>query len=156
MRFFASRLPDASEAPDLVQEVYLRLLRLERPDLIRSPEAYLFTMASHIAQEHRLKKLSRPMHISIEDAPSDSFPADVEAFVSAIPEDAAARDARVRELEQVLSQLSPKARATLIWHRRDGLTYTEIARKLGISNSMVKKYLRQALAHCRKSLDREQ
>lgn len=43
MKFFVSRLPNAADAPDLVQEVYLRLLRLDRPDLIRCPEAYLFT-----------------------------------------------------------------------------------------------------------------
>jgi DNA-directed RNA polymerase specialized sigma24 family protein len=67
MRFFTSRLPNSSDAPDLVQEVYMRILRLDRPDLIRSPEAYLFTIATNIAHEHRLKASRHPLHITLED-----------------------------------------------------------------------------------------
>jgi RNA polymerase sigma-70 factor (ECF subfamily) len=156
LKFFVSRLPNAADAPDLVQEVYLRLLRLERPDLIRVPEAYLFTIASNIAREHRLKQSSRLPHIALEDAPVDELPADVETLATAAPENAAMQAERVRHLEAVLSQLSAKARATLVWHRRDGKTYEEIGKQLGVSRNMVKKYLSQALAHCRKSLDKEE
>ena len=152
MKFFASRLPDAADAPDLVQEVYLRLLRLDRPDLIRCPEAYLFTIASNIAHEHRLKKARLPPHITLEDTPLEQLPADIESFATPGPEEAVIQQDRVVRLEGVLSQLSPKARATLIWHRRDGHTYNEIGKRLGISRDMVKKYLAQALAHCRKSV----
>jgi RNA polymerase sigma factor (sigma-70 family) len=156
MKFFISRLPNSADAPDLVQEVYLRLLRLDRPDLIRCPEAYLFTIASNIAHEQSLKRSSRPPHIALEDTLSEELPADIDAFATAAPERAAQQADRLRNLERVLSQLSPKARATLVWHRRDGRTYKEIGSELGISANMVKKYLAQALAHCRKSLDREE
>ncbi|MGH8209257.1 MAG: RNA polymerase sigma factor [Steroidobacteraceae bacterium] len=152
MKFFVSQLPDAADAPDLVQEVYLRILRLDRPDLIRCPEAYLFTIATNIAHEHRLKRSSRPLHIALEDAPPEAV-TDIDAFATAAPEDAAVQADRVRRLERVLAQLSPKARATLVWHRRDGHTYNEIGERLGISRNMVKKYLSQALAHCRKNID---
>jgi RNA polymerase sigma-70 factor (ECF subfamily) len=155
MRFFVSRLPNAADAPDLVQEVYLRLLRIDRPDLIRCPEAYLFTIAAHIAHEHTLRKSTRPLHIALEDTSPDDLPADVEAFASPTPEHVTLQRERVQRLECVLSQLSPKARATLVWHRRDGQTYNEIGERLGVSRNMVKKYLAQALAHCRKSAARE-
>jgi RNA polymerase sigma factor (sigma-70 family) len=156
MKFFVSRLPNSADAPDLVQEVYLRLLRLDRPDLIRCPEAYLFTIASNIAHEHSLKRSSRPPHIALEDTPPNELPTDIEAFATAAPENAAVQADRMRNLEAALSQLSPKARATLVWHRRDGETYDEIGKRLGVSRNMVKKYLSQALAHCRKSVDTEQ
>ncbi len=103
-----------------MQEVYLRLLRLDRPDLIRAPEAYLFTIASNIAREQALKRSSRPPHIALEDTPLEQLPADVDAFATATPEDAAVQGDRMRRLEAVLAQLSPKARSTLVWHRRDG------------------------------------
>jgi RNA polymerase sigma factor (sigma-70 family) len=153
MKFFVSRLPDSADAPDLVQEVYLRILRLERPDLIRCPEAYLFTIASNIAHEHGLKRSRQPPQITLEDAAPDELPADIVAFATAAPEEAALQSDRIRRLEAVLSRLSPKARATLVWHRRDGQTYEEIGAQLGISRNMVKKYLSQALAQCRKYLD---
>lgn len=156
MKFFVSRLPNVAEAPDLVQEVYLRILRLDRPDLIRSPEAYLFTIAANIVREHGLKRSARPLHITLEDAPADELPADVAVFATSIAENAALCADRVERLEKALAQLSPKARATLIWHRRDGCTYGEIAARLGVSQSMVKKYLSQALAHCRRGMDTDQ
>lgn len=152
MKFFVSRLPDAGDAPDLVQEVYLRLLRLDRPDLIRCPEAYLFTIAANIAHEHSLKRSNRPPHIALEDAPVEELPADVAVFATATLEEDADRADRLMRLERVLDELSPKARATLIWHRRDGRTYKEIGARLGVSTNMVKKYLSQSLAHCRKRL----
>src|SRR5437879_13477288 len=68
LRFFVSRLRSSGDAQDLAQEVYLRLLRLDRPDLIRSPEAYLFTIAANIAREHALRSSARPLHPALQDA----------------------------------------------------------------------------------------
>lgn len=151
LRFFVSRLPDAAEAPDMVQEVYLRLLRLNRPDLIQTPEAYLYTIAANIAREQRLKLVTRPTHVALDDAPAEALTA-----VTATPESAVLSADRLQRLQTVLMQLSPKARACLVWHRRDGLTYKEIGARLGISTNMVKKYLSQAMAHCHQRLGHEQ
>ena len=52
----------------------------------------------------------------------------------------------------LLKGLSPKARATLIMHRRDGLTLEQIGEALGVSRPMAKKYLAQALVRCRQAL----
>jgi len=41
-RFLLSRVRNNSDVPDLIQEVYLRMLRIPDHDAIRSPEAYLF------------------------------------------------------------------------------------------------------------------
>lgn len=51
-RFLRLRVRDASDVPDLAQEVFLRLLRAPSHEDIRSPEAYLFTIASHVVQQH--------------------------------------------------------------------------------------------------------
>ena len=51
-------------------------------------------------------------------------------------------------LHAVLAELTPKCRAVLVMHRRDGMTYDEIAKALGISPSMVKKYLSVGIKHC--------
>ena len=152
VRFFASRLRSAADAQDLAQEVYLRLLRLERPDLIRSPEAYLFTIAANIARENALRTSSRPLHIALQDVSSDDLSVDSTHWTALAPEDAVHQASRVHQLEEVLTGLSPKARAALIWHRRDGQTYKQIASRLGISANMVKKYLVHAVAYCRNAM----
>ena len=52
-RFLASRLRNAlDEVPDLIQEVFLRLLRVTRLESVQSPEAYLFGIARHVLHQH--------------------------------------------------------------------------------------------------------
>ena len=55
VRYLASRLPNIDDARDITQEAYLRLLRLEKADLIRNPEAYLFRIATNLIYEYWLK-----------------------------------------------------------------------------------------------------
>ena len=55
-------------------------------------------------------------------------------------------------IESVLRGLSPNCRAVVILHRREGMTYEEIGHEIGVSASMVKKYLAQGLKHCRERL----
>jgi RNA polymerase sigma factor (sigma-70 family) len=152
VRFFVSRLKTAADAHDLAQEVYLRLLRLERPELIRSPEAYLFTIAANIVRENALRDSSRPLHVALEDLSDSELIEDSDSARAPTPEEATQQAHRVRQLERLLSGLSPKARAALILHRRDGETYKQIAVRLGVSANMVKKYLVHAVAHCRKAM----
>lgn len=152
IRFFVSRLRSDTDAKDLAQEVYLRLLRLERPDLIRRPEAYLFTVAANIVRESALRSSSRSVHMALQDISSEELAVEALAPVAIGPEETAEQASRMRLLEELLTQLSPKARAALIWHRRDGQTYKQIAARLGVSVNMVKKYLVQAVAYCRRAM----
>ena len=47
-----------------------------------------------------------------------------------------------------LASLPAKVREALLLNRLDGLTYAQIAVKLGVSERMVKKYMAQAMLHC--------
>jgi len=59
-------------------------------------------------------------------------------------------------LQETLEKLSPKARAVFILSRRDGLSFDEIATRLGVSKPMVKKYLMKALLQFRLRLESAQ
>ena len=148
-RFLTRRLHNRADAPDLVQEVYLRLLRMERHEGIRSPEAYLLTVASHLLREHAVRQSVAPTAVEL-----DEMAAELRTGADADPAAGADRDQRLRELEKAMSRLSAKATAVLLLHRRDGYSLDEIAAQLGISRSMVKKYLSQALSQCRQRLER--
>jgi DNA-directed RNA polymerase specialized sigma24 family protein len=63
-RFLKFRLPHPSDVPDLAQEVFMRLLRAPIHEDIRSPEAYLFTVASHVIQQHQQRQV--PVSAPIE------------------------------------------------------------------------------------------
>ena len=50
--FFYRRIRTKSDAPDLAQEVYVRMLRVRDIDAIRNPERYLYTVASNLVKEY--------------------------------------------------------------------------------------------------------
>ena len=60
---------------------------------------------------------------------------------------------RFERLGHGLYQHSPRAYATLIMHRRDGISLQEIAQQFGVSYTMAKRYLSKALTYCEQRLD---
>jgi RNA polymerase sigma factor (sigma-70 family) len=148
-RFLAARLRNAGDAPDLAQEVYLRLLRIDRHELIRNPEAYLFTVASHLLSEYTLRQTAAPIVVDIGELFGE-----LHTVADDDPSETADRQQRIQALARVVEKLSPKARAALLLHRRDGYTLEEIAGELGVSRDMVKKHLAKALGYCKRKLAR--
>lgn len=68
-RYLASRLRNAAaDFPDLVQEVFLRLLRVDQHETIRNPQAYLITIASHVLHQHALRQAANPEPMEMLDA----------------------------------------------------------------------------------------
>jgi RNA polymerase sigma factor (sigma-70 family) len=146
--FFQRRIRRTPDAADLAQEVYLRMLRVPDIDAIQNVEAYLYTVASNLVREHA--SASRKQGgVDIDDPLVQLQLADLPAFGAQV--DAERSVARLRE---VLRQLPPKCHAAVVLQYWHGLSYEEIALRLGISTHMVKKYLSQALVHCRRRMAR--
>ncbi len=148
-RFLLSRVRNSADVPDLIQEVYLRMLRIPNYDAIRSPEAYLFTVAQHVAHQHAIRPSSVAPPAELQD---------MLVKLAEIPPDPASElsaQQSLHELEHALQRLSPRERATFLYHRRDGLTLQEVATRLGVSRQMVKKYLAKALIELRRQLHPE-
>src|SRR5579862_5231862 len=104
-RFLASRVRQSVDVPDLTQEVYLRMLRVPNVESIRSPEAYLFTVAQHVLQQHTLKSAALPsadlaVALNTQSATGHADPA--QELVAAQCLD---------RLQETLDKLSPKVRA---------------------------------------------
>jgi RNA polymerase sigma factor (sigma-70 family) len=143
-QFLRRRVRNAADIPDLVQEVFLRLLRVPNQETIRTPEAYLMTIARHVAQQHRLKAENS---VDLEEVL-----ADLRSCSEADPLlEVTAEECR-QVLEEALRHMAPKMQATFLLHRRDGLTIDQVSERLGISRPMAKKYLVKALVQFRKRL----
>ncbi len=137
------RLRNVHDVPDLAQEVFLRLLRVERHETIRNPEAYLFTVASHVIHQHMLRSSSEPISVDITEAL-----AELQTPESEDPTSRAEGAQGVEALEQMLKQLPPRVAAALVLQRIGGYTVQEIADRLGVSRETAKKYLSRAAEHC--------
>lgn len=145
--FFRRRVRNTNDVSDLAQEVYVRMLWVSETQTIENPEAYLYTVARNLVKEHALLERRRAAHIDVELASLESQLADIPAF-----DDDADAERRTERLREVLRQLSPKCQAAVVMQYRDGMSYADIGKTLGVSPHMVKKYLATALAHCRKRM----
>jgi RNA polymerase sigma factor (sigma-70 family) len=143
-RFLSVRLRNAADVPDLAQEVFLRLLRVEGYENIRSPEAYLFTIASHVIQQHAVRRANEPLSLDIAEVFSE-----LKTPASEDPVHQAMHGQRLAALEQVLSSLPTRVATSLILHRVAGYSVQEVADQLGVSRETAKKYLSRAVEHCR-------
>jgi RNA polymerase sigma-70 factor (ECF subfamily) len=126
------------------------MLRVPERDAIRFPEAYLFTVALHVAQQHAMHESTLPPSVEVTElltqlhAATDTDPA-LQAHAEQCWEG----------FTRALDRLSPKVRATFVLHRYYGMTLQEISRELQVSLPMAKKYLVKALRRLRQHLDGE-
>ena len=66
--FFRRRIRSQADAPDLTQEVYLRMLRISDQEAIRDPRLYLYTIANNLVKEHAVLERRRASDIEIDEA----------------------------------------------------------------------------------------
>jgi RNA polymerase sigma factor (sigma-70 family) len=148
-RYLIRKSAGTAEAQDLMQEIYIRILKIKVLQGIERPRAYLYKVAACVAYEHRQRGFGQPPHIPYDEAAEEGISAT--SFLEAnAPESAAAMSERLDALTARLKELSPRVRDAILWHHRDGYTCDEIAEKLSAATHRVKKYLVKGLAHCRK------
>jgi RNA polymerase sigma factor (sigma-70 family) len=140
VKFLTRRMATPADAEDLAQEAYLRLLRVDRRDLVRQPRSYLLRIAANLLHEWRLKARQAKPHGAAELDTLESRDD---------PELAAIAQRRGQQLAAELAQLPAPVRAALVLQVREGLSYEELAVKLNVTPRMVKRYLATAYARLR-------
>lgn len=144
-RYLMRQLRNEQNAQDVAQEVYLRLLRVTATDQVRNYQAYLFSVASNVIKEFKVRAHRNQLTYDSEmvDALADIQPQEGSAGSSGEV------DARL-QLEAVLAQLPPLCRSVLMLQKQEGMTYAQIAEELGISVPMVHRNIIRTLALLRK------
>ena len=146
-RYIYRRIRTKSDAPDLAQEVYARMLRVSDTEAIRNPQLYLYTVASNLVKEYAVRQLRLTTSPELDETSVAEPLGELPALDSQLES-----SQMVERLGTVLEQLPSRWRTALILQHRYGLTYQQIAERLGVSSNMVKKYLAQGLAHCRRDM----
>lgn len=144
-RFLKSRVACDATAADLTQETFLRLSLLPDLGAIENFRSYVFRIAANLAIDH-LRKSKREAEVFTQGELRD--------VASPMPNVDRALQARqtLGQIETALNELSPKCRHALLCNRLEGQSHAVIAKHLGVSESMVAKYIAQALRHCRDRL----
>jgi len=135
-RFVRSRVASRHDAEDVIQEAYLRVLRYSAEHVVESEERLLFSAARNLAVDdsRRRKVRERKVADCAVLAAEDSPPTD---------EVVDARQ-RLKHVETAIALLPVRCREIFLMHRIDGMSYSEIARSVGISVSAVEKHIARA------------
>ena len=130
------------QAADIAQESFARLAAVDDLAAIEDPRAFLYRVADNLAADAYDHQQVRARY-SEPDLDPDTLPSS-----SPGPEAATDCHRRLERVEHALSQLPDLYRFAFLLNRIEGLTYAEVAGRLGISEKTVERYIKKALAVC--------
>jgi RNA polymerase sigma factor (sigma-70 family) len=147
IRFLRGRVGSHNEALEVAQEAYVRLLSLDQPGAVSYLRAFLFKTAANIAIDRRRR------HQNFDKVAGRQL--FTELTENRTPERQLSGEQTLRHLGALIEGMPPKCRESFVMNQIHGLDAATIARQLGISDSMVRKYIVRALLHCRARIDLE-
>ncbi len=139
-QFLRRRISDEEEIQDVVQDVFVRLLRIRDAHKIENPKSYLFRAAINVLHDrYRRDGARRRMHqgLALSQADVVDFPTD------RILMGRAAMDA----LADAISILPQRTRTIFVLRAFEDMRAADIARQLGVSRRAVEKHHARALVH---------
>lgn len=138
LKFTGRMLGDPSEAEEVTQDVFLKVIaRASQYDGRASVASWLFAIAANACRD-RLRRSARRPSVpldSVAEAPEPDLPVDIRLV----------ERQRREAVRRALAHLSEEQREVLVLARYHGLPYAEIARALSISEGAVKTRIFRAM-----------
>ncbi len=146
MNFFMRRLRDRSEAEDMTQQVFSRILSTA-PTEIEHPEAYVFTIAGNLLRDHG-RTAARRAGVVVP-VPDDELVDELAALLvdHRSPERILLARETLAGVLEALDELGERTRDVYILFRLESMKQAQIASLLGIGQSTVEKHVMRACAH---------
>lgn len=140
--FIAVRISDADEAQDMVQDIFLRLLRGHRLITPQTLPCLIYTMARHaVVDYHRRRHAYEAYEHNIKRMDSTQ---EIESVISA--------QQLMERLERSLARLPETCAKIYRLHIYDGLKVSDIAKELSLPYKQVENRLGQARKYVRQRL----
>jgi RNA polymerase sigma-70 factor (ECF subfamily) len=127
-----------SDAEDLLQSAFVRLLEYRAKHVVENETAFLVHTAANIAVDE-----SRKRKVRAEPAAAMELLAEI-ADEQPLQDEALLARERLKRVRAALHTLSPRTREIYLRHRLDGRKYREIAAEFGITSSAVEKHIAKA------------
>lgn len=150
LRFLTGRLNCPEAAVDLTHETFLRLHQCAQDNPLDNARALAYRIAINLANDYQRKiKVRNNITATVEPCVfADSF-----MSTEPGPEQIVMAQQRLQHFHEALEELPADCRTAFLLHGIEGLTYPEIAARLGISESMVYKHLSRTTKYCIRRLD---
>jgi RNA polymerase sigma factor (sigma-70 family) len=140
--YLQARFPSLADKDDVVQEAYVRILRAHEGGGVRYAKAFLFTTARNAALDMLRRRNAKPTE-EINDA--------TESTVLEDRPNAADTTVKRQDLEilaDAVEHLPERCRQVIILRYLEGLSYKEVAARLGISPETVKVQIAKGMRRC--------
>ncbi|MEQ5843226.1 RNA polymerase sigma factor [Paraburkholderia acidicola] len=136
---------DTDNAADVAQSSFERALRYAQSHEVHSPRGLLFGIARNL-QIDGGRRFARVSWQSVDEVEDDI---DRLACSEVTPERSLAGRQAVDQLCDIIDALPPRCREAFVLCKLHHMTYEEAADEMGISPTVIRKYLVQALRECR-------
>ena len=147
LRFLTRKVTCQETAQDIFQETFIRFACYREKNTVENPRAFIFRIAANLAADY-LRSLAR----QTSEPEHENLIADLESPAASV--EASVISQQEFELLMVaLMELPPKCREVFILLRLKNYSYAQVEQELGISSTMILKYLNRALSHCRERLE---
>jgi RNA polymerase sigma factor (sigma-70 family) len=153
--FIRRRVPDASDAEDIVQEVFYELVEANRLLMpIDHVTGWLFRVArNRITDLFRKKKPETFTDVAVEDEDGEALRIeDLLPSPAAGPEALYFRNLLLEELEIALDELPDEQREVFVAHELEGRSFKELSAESGVNVNTLLSRKRYAALHLRERL----
>ena len=133
-----------SESEDVVHGAFEKAMQMapEQLQAIRNMRAFFYKAAYNAGVDYQ-------RHSSVGKRYTDSLKVDAQLNRDEIdPYRKMAAAQEVKVLAKALQRMPEKRRRLIVMNRFDGLSYAEIARRVNLSETVVRKHVARALAEC--------
>ncbi|MGP8470944.1 RNA polymerase sigma factor [Burkholderia sp. PR2] len=148
LRRVLTRELSADDAADIAQSSFEQVLRYAGQSQVESPAGLLFAISRNLQIDFARRKKRLP-HQSLDEVDGLAEQLPVSELT---PERRYAGRQRMEILGKALDALPPRCREAFVLCKLHGLSYDETAQEMGISTTVVRKYLVQAMKECRTAL----
>src|SRR5215813_8456113 len=151
--FIRKRVPDASDADDILQDVFSELVeayRLTKP--IEQVGAWLFRVARNRIIDRFRKRREEPLSEQVAEDGEVLKLEDLLPSTDAGPDAAYARSVLLEELEDAIEELPREQREVFVAHEIEGRSFKEISAATGVSVNTLLSRKHYAVLHLRERL----
>jgi RNA polymerase sigma-70 factor, ECF subfamily len=145
--FIFKILKNEAEVDDIVQEVFVKIWesrnKLEDYKLLNS---YIFTIAYNNSIDLIRKRISNNNYLEhLKNSATINFTPSIIGQIEF-------NELNI-QVEKLIANLPERQKQVYLLHREEGLTYPEIAEKMGISKNTVENHMVKALKYLRQNMD---
>ena len=143
--WLSGRLGCQSRGADLAQDTFMRLLVNDSLASIEEPRAFLTTVAQRVLANHWRRERIEKAYLEVLALQPEQFAPSAEEKHLLLE--------TLEQIDEALDGLPLVVRQAFFYAQLEGMKYAEIARRLDISVSTVKRYLVRASGRCYFALD---